>query len=139
VGNFLVVVSEVRAATEAKRLFRSGLDSAREIRSQVPSKTAESDWALAASFPRQNGSGSPLVTDTSTGSWLLVVGTWFHSDGHASGAESWLLRRYLEIDTVLLARELEGFFVLIFGEARTREVVVLEKAIGKAGELGWLL
>jgi hypothetical protein len=130
VGNFLVVVSEVRAATEAKRLFRSGLDSAREIRSQVPSETVESNWALAASFPRQNGSGCPLLTDTSTGSWLLGIGTWFHSDGHASGAESWLLRRYLEMDTGLLARELEGFFVLIFGDARTREVIVLTDIVG---------
>jgi hypothetical protein len=130
VGNFLVVVPASGTTVKAQRLFRVGLDCAREIRSQVPNKTAESDWALAASFARQNGSGSPLVTDPSTGSWLLVVGTWFHNDGHASGAESWLLRRCLEIDTVRLARELEGFFVLIFGDTRTREVSVLTDIIG---------
>ena len=129
-GNFLVVVPVMGAATEAMRLFRAGLDAAHEIRSQVPSSTAESEWAWAASFPRQNGSGYPLVTDTSTGSWLLAVGTWFHRDGYASGAESWLLRRYLEIDTVRLARELEGFFVLVFGDARTREVRVLTDIVG---------
>jgi hypothetical protein len=106
------------------------VDSALEIRSQVPSKILESDWALAASFPRQNGSGCPLVTDISTGSWLLAVGTWFHSAGHASGDETWLLGRYLEIDTRLLARELEGFFVLIFGDGRTREVIVLTDIVG---------
>jgi hypothetical protein len=130
VGNFLLVIPEMGASDEAKRLFRAGVDAAREIRSQVPSSTTESEWACAASFLRQNGSGSPLVTDASTGSWLIAVGTWFHSDGHASGAESWLLRRYLEIDTVRLARELEGFFVLVFGDARTREVLVLTDIVG---------
>lgn len=66
-GNFVIVVPAMRAAIEAKRLFRASLGSALEIRSQVPGKTAESDWALAVSFPRQNGSGSPLVTDASIG------------------------------------------------------------------------
>jgi hypothetical protein len=129
-GSFLVVIPAVGAAVKTQRLFRAGLDRAREIRAQTPSKTVESDWALASSFPRQNGSGSPIVTEDATGSWLLVVGTWFHNDGHASGEEPWLLRRCLEVEPALLARELEGFFVLIFGDARTREVVVVTDIIG---------
>lgn len=129
-GNFLVVIPADGAATEAERLFRAGLDAAREIRSQIPSKTAEGGWAFAASFPRQNGSGSPLVSDPQTGSWLLSTGTWFHSEGYASGAESALLRRYLETDAARLGRELEGFFVVIVGDARTREVVVLTDIVG---------
>src|SRR5262249_8815321 len=104
--------------------------SALEIRSQAPSNTEESDWALAASFPRQNGKDSPIVSDASTGSWLLAVGTWFHTSGHVSGSESWLFARYLEIDAGHLARELDGFFVLIFGDARNREVIVLTDIIG---------
>jgi hypothetical protein len=130
VGNFMVVIPAMGASGEARRLFGAGVDAAREIRSQVPSSTTESEWACAASFARQNGSGSLIVTDPSTGSWLIAVGTWFHSDGHTSGAESWLLRRYLEIDAIRLAQDLEGFFVLVFGDARTHEVVVLTDIVG---------
>ena len=129
-GNFLIIVPGVGAAAEAKRLFGAGLGSALAIRPQPPDDTFESDWALAASFSRRNGNNIPITSDVSTGNWLIALGTWFHSTGHASGSESWLLRRYLEIDIRRLARELEGFFVLIFGNAGTREVTVLTDIIG---------
>jgi hypothetical protein len=130
VGNFLVVIPAKDAVSSAEALFRKGLITAREIRNQLLRSTVENDWALAASFPRQNGSGGTLVTDPSTGSWLLASGTWFHSEGHSSGSESQLLRRFLETNGSALAKELEGFFVLIFGDARTREVVVLTDIVG---------
>jgi hypothetical protein len=129
-GNFFVVVPRIGQAVEGKRLFWAGLDSARRIKSQSPSKVEESNWGCAASFARQNGSGFPVIADRSTGSWVLASGTWFHSSGYASGAESRLLRRYLEVEAVILARELEGFFVLIFGDGRTREVVVVTDIVG---------
>jgi hypothetical protein len=130
VGNFLVVVPSTDSGADANRLFKAGLEVAREIRSQTPSKTVESDWALAASFTRQNGSGGTLVTDPATGSWLLSSGTWFHNEGYASGSEFRLLQRYLETNALQLGRELEGFFVLVIGDARTREVVVVADIIG---------
>lgn len=129
-GNFLVIIPAKGAAAEAKRRFSSALNAAREIRSQVPSKSVESDWALAAAFPRLNGSGGEIATDPETGSWLLSSGTWFHEKGYSSGAESRLLRRYLETDAQRLGRELEGFFVLVVGDARTHEVVVITDIIG---------
>jgi len=122
VGNFLVVIPSTDSGADANRLFKAGLEAAREIRSQTPSKTVENDWALAASFTRQNGSGGTLVTDPATGSWLLTSGTWFHSEGYASGSELRLLQRYLEINALQLGRELEGFFVLVIatrGRARS--------------------
>ncbi len=129
-GNFLVIIPGKGGTAEAKRRFRSGLEAAREIRAQIPSNSVESDWALAAAFPRQNGSGGEIVTDPETGSWLLSSGTWFHEEGYSSGAESRLLRRYLETDAKRLGRELEGFFVLVIGDARTREVIVITDIIG---------
>jgi len=130
VGNFLVVVPSTDSGPHANRLFKAGLEAAREIRSQTPSKTVETNWALAATFTRQNGSGGTLVTDPATGSWLLSSGTWFHNEGYASGSELRLLRRYLETNALQLGRELEGFFVLMIGDARTREVVMLTDIIG---------
>ena len=128
-GNFLVIVPSTKGA-DASRLFKAGLDAAREIRSQTPSQTVESDWSFAAAFERQNGSGGTLVTDPATGSWLLSSGTWFHSEGYASGSELRLLHRYLETNALHLGGELEGFFVLLIGDARTREVVVVTDIIG---------
>jgi hypothetical protein len=130
VGNFLVVIPAKGAAESAKSLFRNGLIAAREIRGQVPSHFVETEWAFAASFPRYNGSGGTVVTDPKTGSWILSTGTWFHAEGYASGAESKLLQRYLEVGATRLAQELEGFFVLVFGDARTCEVVVVTDIIG---------
>jgi hypothetical protein len=130
VGNFLVVIPAKDAVSGAETIFRNGLIAAREIRNQIPRSTVESDWAFAASFPRQNGSGGTFVTDPSTGSWLLASGTWFDSEGYSSGSELQLLRRFLDANGSALGRELEGFFVLIFGDARTREVVVLTDIIG---------
>ena len=70
------------------------------------------------------------MADKNIGSWLLSTGTWFHSDGYSSGSESRLLQRYFEIGAKRLARELEGFFVLILGDAETREVLVLTDLVG---------
>jgi hypothetical protein len=130
VGNFLVVVPAMGREAEAGGLFQAGLGYAREVRAQNPSGTAESDWALAASIARQNGSGMPVVTDSTTGSWVVAVGTWFHHDGYASGAEVHLLQQYLSSSAEKMAGGLEGFFVLIFGDSRTREVVVVTDIVG---------
>ncbi|MBI3775594.1 MAG: hypothetical protein HY273_08575, partial [Gammaproteobacteria bacterium] len=89
------------------------------MKSQVPSSTVERDWASAAVFARINTSGAPIALDPHTGSWLLAVGTWCHADGYSSGAEGRLLQRYLEVGAQRLGRELEGFFNVVIGDART--------------------
>ena len=116
--------------SSAEALFRNGLTAAREIRNQAPRNAVQHDWAFAASFPRQNGSGGTLVTDASSGSWLLASGSWFHREGYSSGSEAQLLRRFLETNGSGIGRELDGFFVLVFGNARWREVVVVTDIIG---------
>lgn len=131
-GNFLVVVpsSGCGYGREANRLFRSGLDLARLLKFQAPSDTVETEWVCAASFPRQNGSGTPIVTDPATGSWLLAVGTWFHRDDQKSGDESYLLQRYLDVGPDRLAEEIEGFFVILIGDSNIRETIVLTDIVG---------
>lgn len=129
-GNFLVVVSAEATQLDARQLFCDGLKCARLIKSQAPSKVIDSGWVHAASFPRQNGSGMPVVTDSNTGSWLLATGTWLHADGYGSGAEAHLLERYLKVGAERLGGELEGFFVIVVGDARNRETLVLTDIVG---------
>jgi hypothetical protein len=130
VGNFFVVIPAKGATTEAKRLFHNSLNAAREIRGQVPRESLENEWSLAAAFPRQNGSGGKIIVDRETGNWLLASGTWFHGDGYSSGEEPRLLRRFFEGGAERLAGELEGFFVLIFGDSHTSEVIVVTDVVG---------
>jgi hypothetical protein len=129
-GNFFVVVFAHDFRGEAAQLFGAGLDAARCLKMQVPNNVVETAWVHAASFARQNGSGTPIVTDMNTGSWLLTFGTWFHTENYATGAEARLLHRYLEIGAERLSRELEGFFVVVIGDARTRETFVLTDIVG---------
>jgi hypothetical protein len=130
VGNFLVVIPKKGARTGPKRLFHNGLSAAREIRGQAPSESLENEWSLAAAFPRQNGTGGKIIVNRETGNWLLASGTWFHNDGYSSGEETRLLRRFLEVGAERLAGELEGFFVLIFGNSQTSEITVVTDILG---------
>ncbi len=115
---------------ETNRLFHAGVENARRLKSQVPGKIVSEEWALAAVFPRRNGSGGTISRDEGTGSWLFSVGTWFHKDGFGNGSESRLLQRYMETDPVGFARELEGFFVVVVGDARSSETIVVTDLVG---------
>jgi len=129
-GNFLVIVPDHCFRREAGRIFNSGLELAQRIKRRAPSRIVETEWVCAASFSRRNGSGTPIVIDEATGSWLLAIGTWFHEDGYGVGSERRLLDRYLLIETMRFTKELEGFFVIVIGDGRTRETVVVTDLIG---------
>ncbi|HMY72593.1 MAG TPA: hypothetical protein PLQ88_12225, partial [Blastocatellia bacterium] len=129
-GNFLLTIAPEHASANAAELFRRGLKCARQLKEQTPASLAETTWARAAMFPRRNKSGSAIVTDEATQSWLLAVGTWFHAGGAASGEEGRLLVRALEIGANNLANELEGFFVIVFADGRTRGVFIITDLIG---------
>ena len=111
-------------------MFRSGLETFRQAKSRSPSATVEADWVSAATFARVNGSGAPVVSDAPTGTWLIGLGTWFHRDGPRSGDEARLLQRFLEVGVEELARELEGFFAIVIGDGRSREVSVVTDIVG---------
>jgi hypothetical protein len=130
VGNFLVLNPSRNCQQEASFSFSVGLRFARSAKLQIPNSQLENDWAIAAMFPRKNNSGSPIVIDPGTGSWLLSIGTWFQSDGHGSGDEARLLERYLAVGADRLANELEGFFVVIVGDSEKREIIVITDLAG---------
>jgi len=129
-ANFFVLVPSRSSSPDTAPFFQLGLSLARSLKSQVPNDTLERDWACAATFARINNSGAPIALDPQTGSWLLSVGTWCHADGYATGAEDRLLQRYLEVGPQHLGRELEGFFNVVIGDARTREVLLITDVIG---------
>jgi hypothetical protein len=128
-GNFLVIAAD-RLSGESGRLFLYGLDAACYLKHQVPNARVEREGVYAASFPRYNGSGSAIISDTETSSWLLAIGTWVHAENYGPGAELRLLSRYLKVGPVQLALELEGFFVVVVRDARTQEIVVLTDIVG---------
>src|SRR5262245_8019084 len=107
-GNFLVIVAPAEAHAEpgevAGRLFGAG----QAIKEGKPNGLVETDWAKAASYPRLNGSGASITEDPESESWLITTGTWFHSDGFASGDESHLLARIIRCGPERTAKELEG-------------------------------
>lgn len=129
-ANFLVFLPSSSLSPDTPSVFQMGLSCARQLKSQLPSSSVERDWASAAVFARINTSGVPIVVDPHTGSWLLAVGTWCHADGYASGAEGRLLQRYLAVGAQRLGCELEGFFNVVIGDARTREVCLITDVIG---------
>ncbi len=129
-GDFLVVVFSKDSQQDARRLFQGGLDVARSIKGQVPSQIVETEWVYAASFPRLNGSGTPIVFSPEKENWLLAIGTWFHTDGYGVGSEARLLSRYLQVGSDRLAQELEGFFVIVVGDARLKETIVFTDIVG---------
>ncbi len=129
-ANFLIVVPGVNARAAAEERFRRGIQMTKLLKAQQPSGIHESDFAFVATFPRKNGSGTPVVVDAATGNWLVAVGTWFHEAGYGSGQEEQLLKRFNEVGADQLARETEGFFAIVTGHAASREVTVIVDVVG---------
>ncbi len=126
-GNFLLMSG---AGEAAGTIWRKGLAQAQRLKGIVPTRVFETPDLRAASFARQNGSGTPLLRDESTGNWLLAAGSWFHTDGYGSGAEARLLERLVQVGGAAVAQELSGFFTLLFGDAQRGETVVITDLLG---------
>src|SRR5262245_22913366 len=129
-GNIFAVVSSENARLKSEELFRAGLKLARRIKSQAPKNTIYVAYARAASFARRNGSGGEMVTDEATGCWLMAAGSWFHTSGYAVGREKRLLQRVIKKTITRVAPGLEGFFVIVFCDARSREIFVITDLMG---------
>lgn len=129
-GNIFTVVAPDNAQSKSEELFGAGVKLAQRIKSQAPKNTIDVAYARAASFARRNGSGGEMVTDDATGCWLMTAGSWFHANGYGAGDEQWLLQRIVEKTVARVASGLEGFFVIVFCDARSREVFVVTDLMG---------
>ncbi len=129
-SNFLLVVSPSKVLVDGERICQRGCDLARQLRFPAPCDEVVSGSVRAVLFPRPNGTGALIAKDRNSGSWLLVIGNWFHAQGYGSGDESRLLARVLEVGVERLVHELEGFYVLVFGDVRSRQAVVVTDIVG---------
>lgn len=129
-SNFLVVVSHNERSEDAARVYRRGCELAKQLAFPAPCDEVVSGPVSAALFPRPNGTGCLAARDPHTGSWLLAVGSWFHTQGYGSGDESRLLARLLEAGVERVVHELEGFYVLVYGDSRSRQVVIVTDIVG---------
>ena len=126
-SNFLFISGTGEAAATA---WRNALAQTQRLKNSAPLNVLEAASVRVAAFARQNGSGTPLLVDESTGDWLLAAGSWFHADGYGSGAEARLLTRLAQAGSAQTALELSGFFTLLYGEARSGETHVITDLIG---------
>ena len=131
-ADFLAVLSSPAAASIADSRFETGLALAHELQGQQAISITKGAGFCAAGFPRRDGSGGRVAIDRATGCWALAAGTWFHRHrfGAASGAESWLLTRWLDAGIDTLARELDGSFVIVLCDPRTGDAFAITDAVG---------
>jgi hypothetical protein len=129
-SNFLVLLPTSSDIATGMAYYRAALAVAPQLLLRSVEKSLVRDWAHVVTFPRDNGTSTPLVEDTAGETWLLVVGTWFHRHGFHVGDETELLARYLKVGPQQLAEELEGFYCVVIGDARTREVIAITDIVG---------
>jgi hypothetical protein len=129
-GNFLLAITKEVAADPHSESFEKGLVLLEKDLGHKPESIIRTSPAFCAVCRRENGTGSPIIYDRSTGSWLAAIGTWLHSDGYGSGSEKRLLNRYLESNHAILASELEGFFVIIIFDARVMATLIITDLVG---------
>ena len=127
-GNFLAIVQRPDAAPLAGA-YEQACAVIQQVKGVRPTGAIVTDYAHAASFARRNGAGAPLVQDAA-GNWCCTVGTWFHRDGFAAGAETRLLASFVEHGAPHLAQALSGFFVIVIGVARTQTTYVITDLVG---------
>lgn len=129
-SDFLVVLSSPASEPAGESTLSLGIAFARELQGQQPSSMAYGRGFHAAGFARRDGSGGHIAVDPVTGCWALASGTWFHSSGFASGRERQLVDRWQDAGIEAIARELDGFFVIVLGDPRSRETFVVTDVIG---------
>ena len=129
-GDFLIVLPKRSDAALSHSLFEQALGNARKLGRQQPRQIEKINEAHAASFPRLNGTASKIAVDKRSGDWLLTSGTWFHRNVLASDRERALLRRYQEVGVQRLAQELEGFFVVVIGDAHSGATYTITDIVG---------
>ena len=128
VGGFFAVVPSHGANAVAEDLFLGATRAILHSGCPGPDSTIANAWSFATSYRRLNGSGEAIALDPETGSWLAALGTPFHQSGN--NHSEYLLQQFLTVGVDRLAHDLDGFFVVIVGNAATREAVVITDLVG---------
>lgn len=94
------------------------------------SETKQNEFYFIQKFRRMNGSGADVCDDATSGSWLIVTGTWFHESGLCSGKEKALLRLICEKGLSYVVKGLDGFFTVVFWDGISNEIKIVTDVIG---------
>jgi hypothetical protein len=128
-SSFLVVISSPHALGEATIVFEAGVSAAKALFSYAPTGTIRRANKSVAVFPRPDGTPACSTTDSTSGDFLVIAGQWAHRGQRQDRSLDLLLREYRSIGPDRLAADLEGFYVLIHGDANA-ELTVVTDVIG---------
>ena len=129
-GNFLIVLASAATAAPAEELHRRAVLATSQLKNQQARKSSVQASKLVTVFERQNSTAGHIASDPATGAWILAQGTWFHNDGYGVGQEERLLRALLGSKTELVARQMEGFFLVAFGSPGNAETTLFTDTMG---------
>lgn len=129
-GTFLIVLPRLPNAALSRSTFEHALADARQLGRPQPRQIEEIGETRVASYPRLNGTASPIAVDKQSGDWLLTAGTWLLPNVSTEDREASLLRRYHEVGVKQLAQELEGFFVVLIGDSRRGVTYAITDIVG---------
>lgn len=127
-GSFFVLLPD-RGSSEAQssEIFQRALDTWALLKVSPPAVRRDS-WVAAAIAPRRYGPAQSIAS-LPDGSFALSIGSWFHR-AQACSDPRVLLQQYLSSGAQQLARDLSGFFIVVIGDARRREIIAITDLIG---------
>ena len=99
---------------------------------EVTARVSRDDgWAQVTLAPRWREESVPWAEDTASGVWLTWTGVWFYQDESVPALDAdALLKRYLEVGASQLGLELQGQFVVVVGDSRSKALQVITDRCG---------
>jgi hypothetical protein len=129
IGGYLVVTGTAGAAAVVEQQFEIGRRVATTRLGVTSTATFSTDFSHIAVFGGLADADVSIAVDPGSGTWLFTTGTWIHDDPSIV-TDSQLLLRYMHHGPDGLAREMQGFFVVVAGDRRNHRVVVITDLIG---------
>jgi hypothetical protein len=129
ISHLLIVQSSARDCV--REYFTRGVTSFNQLHKLRPCDSVTSPGLAVSVFPRTKTRPSKIVRANSGSQWICGAGTWFYQT--LSGEEG--LRRLLEHESFSTApdaylQDLDGQFVLAWGDERSGECMVVTDRLG---------
>jgi len=127
-----ILISNSGSTDSNTTYFHKIIETAQKIKNLSPVFRVESSRIKIFSLPNRVDSISQAYYEESTGEWLIAIGTWFHGSGISCGKEAALLKIIKKADIFHVANELEGSYVLIYGNKNSHSCIIVTDIIGSA-------
>jgi hypothetical protein len=129
-STFLVIIPTSGHHVESNALFERGLSRLRAMSGGANVTTYREQGCLVASIAGIGGRGGGIEIDESSGSYIVNAGIWFQRGVNGIKSPRRALQTFLSQGAKALANELEGFFGLVIGNAKTKETTVITDLLG---------